>query len=223
MLRLPGLICTREPHAVPIPDRLSARSRRLWPQHPRSALAGRGPRRSAIRGEFRGGRRELDPVWRSGLGGVPLRRARRAALARPASYERGIDVRIRLPRRLLAAVADFHRAQSCGDRVRHGGRATPQSASGHRHARGRLGDRLPWPEMDRLQGFHPRRRSRAYARGDQRCTPRRPASGRSAGIPGGRRRTRSVSSWPRAAFSIRRIPMPTTCPIGCADPTRYRT
>ena len=63
----------------------------------------------------------------------------------------------------------------------------------------------------------------AHMREAIRCTPRRPASGRSAGIPDGRRRTRSVSSWPRAAFSIRRIPMPTTCPIGCADPTRYRT
>ena len=109
----PGFFKQREPHAASIPDRLSARSRRLWPQRPRSALAGRGPRRAAVRGEFRGGRRELDPAWRYGLGGVSLRRARRAALARPAPYERGIDVRIRLARRLLAAVAAVHRAQSC--------------------------------------------------------------------------------------------------------------
>ena len=46
------------------------------------------------------------------------------------------------------------------------GALAPQSASGHRHARGRLGDRLSRPQMDRLQGFLPRRRSRAYARGD---------------------------------------------------------
>ena len=40
----------------------------------------------------------------------------RAALAGPAAHEHGIDLRIRLPRRLLAPVADVHRAQSCRSR-----------------------------------------------------------------------------------------------------------
>jgi hypothetical protein len=42
-----------------------------------------------------------------------LRRARGAALARPAPHERGIDVRIRLARRLLAAVAAVFRRAIC--------------------------------------------------------------------------------------------------------------
>ena len=115
----------------------------------------------------------------AGLGGFSFRRARGAALARPAPYERGIDVRIRLPRRLLAAVAAVHRAQYSGDRVRRGERACPQSRSRRRHARGRLGDRLPRPQMDRLQGFLRGRRSGAHARshpsayrGDRRAAVR---------------------------------------------------
>ena len=34
-----------------------------------------------------------------------------AGLARPAPHEHGVDLRVRLPRRLLAAVADVHRAR----------------------------------------------------------------------------------------------------------------
>ena len=41
-----------------------------------------------------------------------------AAMARPAAHEHGVDLRIRLPRRLLAPVADVHRAQHAGDRLR---------------------------------------------------------------------------------------------------------
>ena len=89
-----------------------------------------------------------------------------AALARPAPHERGIDVRIRLARRLLAAVAAVLGAQSGGDRLRRCRRARAQSRDRRRHARGRVGDRLPWAQMDRVQGFLGSRRSRPYARGD---------------------------------------------------------
>ena len=78
---------------------------------PRSAMARRRAGRGAVRRQFRGGRREQHFARRSRLGSVPVRRARRAALAGPAPRQYRIDVRIWLARRLLAAVADVHRAQ----------------------------------------------------------------------------------------------------------------
>ena len=56
--------------------------------------------------------------------------------------------------------------------------------SGRRDARSAMGDRQPWPQMDRLQGFLRSRRARPNARGDPHPHARRPASGRSAGTPG---------------------------------------
>ena len=107
--------------------RLSARPRRLRPQPARPALAGRRARRRAVRRQLRGRRRAQHPAWRRDVGGVPLRRARRAAVAGPAPHERRVDVRIRLARRLLAAVAPVHRAQIAGHGVRRRHRAGAQS------------------------------------------------------------------------------------------------
>jgi hypothetical protein len=46
-----------------------------------------------------------------------------------------------------------------GDRLRRRHRPHAQPARRRGHARGRLGDRQPRPQMDRLQGFFPRRRA----------------------------------------------------------------
>ena len=127
---------------------------------------GKRPSCGPVRGEFRGGRREHDLARRCGVRSVSVGRAGGRAVARPASHERGIDVRIRLARRILAPVAAVHRAQNSGDRFRGGERARPQSSGGSRHARSRLGDCLPRPEMDRLQRFFACRGSVPHARGD---------------------------------------------------------
>ena len=129
-------------------------------------MAGRRRRRRAVRRQLRGGRREQHPARRRRLRGVPVGDRRRAALARPAPHEHGIDLRIRLARRLLAAVADVHRARHPGHGLRRRDRAAAQPRGGRRHERGRLGDRLARPQMDRLQGFLQGRRARAHARGD---------------------------------------------------------
>ena len=62
--------------------------------------------------------------------GVPVGDRRRGALAGPAPHEHGVDLRIRLARRLLAAAPHVHRAQHAGDRLcrRHRvGSAIPKS------------------------------------------------------------------------------------------------
>src|SRR5215212_11470352 len=86
-----------------------SRSRRLRQEPAASGLARRRPRRGAVRHQLRGGRREQHPPWRRRLGGVPVRDRRRPGLARPAPHEHGVDLRVRLPRRLLAPVADVRR------------------------------------------------------------------------------------------------------------------
>ena len=95
------------------PPPLSARPDRLRPQSARSALAGRRARRGAVRAQLRGRRREQHPARRRRLGSLPVRRARRGAVAGRAAHECRVDVRIRLARRLLAAVAHVHRRATC--------------------------------------------------------------------------------------------------------------
>ena len=195
--------------------RLSARSRRLRPQPARSALAGRRPRRAAVRDELRGGRGERDPARRS-------RRRRRSfatcSARSPGRGQRHMNVESmfeygsragfwRLWRMFTARkipVTVFGVASALA--------RNPQCVAGH--ARSRLGDRLARPEMDRLQGFLLTRTSAPICARRSASTSRRPASGRSAGIPGGPPRTRSSSCSTTAAFSIRPIPMPTICLIG---------
>jgi hypothetical protein len=75
---------------------------------------GRAARMSrAVRRQLRGRRRELHPARRRGLGSVPVGDRRRAALARPAPLEHGIDLRIWRARRLLAAPPHVHRGARC--------------------------------------------------------------------------------------------------------------
>ena len=171
-------------------------------------------RRRAVRRQLRGRRRTLDPAWRRGIGSVPVGRARRRAVAGTAAYERRVDVRVRLARRLLAAVATVRRAQAAGHRVRCRARACAPSRSGRGDARGGLGNREPRPQMDRLQGHAGSGRARRSHRSDPHSHRGRPARVRSAGIPAAPRSTRSSSCWRKAALRTRRIPTPTICPIG---------
>ena len=53
-----------------------------------------------------------------------------------------------------------------GHHLRRRHRARPLARPGRRHAGGRLGDRQPRPEVDRLPERHPRGRGRRHGRGD---------------------------------------------------------
>ena len=128
----------------------------------RRRLAGRRARRRPVRAQLRGGRREL----RSCTATPPPRPSSReivgaAALAGHAPLEHGIDLRIRRPRRLLAAARPLHRARRAGHGLRRRHRAGPLAGAGRRDAGGRLGDRQPRPEVDRLPRRHPPRPRRA--------------------------------------------------------------
>ena len=83
-----------------------------------------------------------------------------------APHEHGVDLRIRLARRLLAAAPHVHRARHAGHRLRrrHGDGAQPGSGRGDE--RGGLGDRHPRLQMDRLSRHAARGRGQAHRRGD---------------------------------------------------------
>ena len=87
------------------------------------------------------------------LGSLPVGCARRAAVAGTTPRQHRIDVRIRLARRLLAAVARLYRAQAAGHRVRRRDRAATQSRDRRGDERGRLGHRQPQPEMGRAPQY----------------------------------------------------------------------
>ena len=71
--------------------------------------------------------------------------------------------------------------------------------------------------LDRIQGLlRPTRNAPICARRSA-FIPKLPGNGRWAGTPGAPPKTRSSSCSTTAAFCIRRIPMPTTCPIGCGE------
>ena len=101
------------------------------------------------------------------LGSVPVRCPRGTAVAGAAAHEHGVDVRIRLARGLLAAVAVVHASATCRSPCsasRPRWRDIPTSVAAMREAR--LGDREPRPEMDRLQGCAGRRGARPSRRSD---------------------------------------------------------
>ena len=144
---------------------LSARHGRLRTHAALRRLARQRARGGAVRHQLRGRRREQHPAWRRGLGSLPVRNRRRSALAGHAAHEHGVDLRIRLARRLLAAAPHVHRTlrarhRLCG-RDRHGA----QPRSGRRHERGGVGNRHPRPEMDRLSRYAARGRGAPHRRG----------------------------------------------------------
>ena len=188
-------------------------------------MAGRRACRRAVRRQLRGRRRELHPARRRGLGSLPVGDRRRRALARHAPLEHGIDLRIRRPRRLLAAAPHVHRRRRSGHRLRRRHRACPLARPGRGDAGGRLGDRLARAEMDRLPRLLGRRRGAPTWKRRSGCTPRSPASGRPAGTPAAPRSTRFGWRRPKAASPMSPTPMTTTCPTGStmtATATRSR-
>ena len=88
--------------------------------------------RAAVRHQLRRGRREQHPARRRRLRGLPVRDRRRRALAGHAPHEHGIDLRIRLARRLLAAAPHVHRARHARHRLCGGDGDGAQSAGGRR-------------------------------------------------------------------------------------------
>ena len=134
---------------------------------PDPQMAGRRARRRAVRHQLRGGRREQHPARRRRLGGVPVGDRRRAALAGPAPHEHGIDLRIRLARRLLAALARVHRratsrSRSTASRPRIA--RNPEAVAAMREAEWEIASHgLKWIDY---RDFSQGRRARAHARGD---------------------------------------------------------
>src|ERR1700687_1880515 len=72
-----------------------------------------------------------------------LRRNGRAAVAGTTPRQYRVDVRIRLARRLLAAMADFHRTQAADDGIWCCDRVETKSASCRGHEGSRLGHWQP--------------------------------------------------------------------------------
>ena len=151
----------------------------------------------------------------SDVGSIPLRRARRGAVARPAAHERGVDVRIRLARRLLAPVAAVWCAQIAGDGVRRRARAGAQSRGGRGDARSAAGRSPATASNGSTTRTCPKPEERAdlieAIRIHTEVTGERPL-----GWYTGRTSVNSLKlgAATRAASSIRRTPMRTTCPIG---------
>ena len=164
------------------------------------------------------GGENCDPARRRRLRGVPLRDRRRRPLAGPAPLEHGIDLRVRRPRRLLAAARPLHLPRRAGHRLRRRHRARPLARPGRGDAGRRLGDRQPRPEVDRLPRPHPRGRGAPTSPRRSACTPRSPASPRAAGTPAAARSTPSISSPRRAASTGSPTPTTTTCPTGASTP-----
>ena len=176
-----------------------------WPKRARVA--------AAVRHQLRGGRREQYPARRRRVRSVPVRDHRRRALARHAPHEHGVDLRIRLAGRLLAAAPPVHGTLGSGHRLCGRDRDGAQSRGGRGDERSGVGDRDPRPEMDRLSRRSGRSRSGPHRRGDRASMPRSPALARSASIRAARRSTRSGSGWRRAGFYCADS-MPTICLTG---------
>ena len=127
----------------PCHDHLPERHARLRPQPARPEMARRRAHRAPVRRQLRGGRGELRAARRRGVGGVPLRDRRGATPARRAPHEHGVDLRVRLPGRVLAAVADIHAPRDASHRLRGGDGARTQPRGGGGDAGSGLGDREP--------------------------------------------------------------------------------
>ena len=147
---------------------LSAGHDRLRAHAPVRRLAEARPDRSTVRHQLRGGRREQHPARRRRLRSLPVRDRRRRALAGHAAYEHGVDLRIRLPGRLLAAASPVHRTLGSGDGLRGGDGDGAQSRGGRGDERGRVGDRHPRAQVDRLSRHGAGCRGAPHRRGGAR-------------------------------------------------------
>ncbi len=129
-------------------------------------MARRRAARRAVRAQLRGGRREQHPARRPGVGSISVGDHRRAAVARQAPHEHGVDLRVRLACGLLAHLAAVRAQEHSAHRLRRRDRAGAQRGSRRRDERGGLGDREPRPQVDRVQGFCAGRGTPASRRGD---------------------------------------------------------
>ena len=95
-----------------------------------------------------------------------VRDRRGRALARCAPHEHGVDLRIRLARRLLATAPHVRRALGSRDGLRRRDGDGAQRRSYRGDERGGVEDRHPRLEVDRLSRHATGRRGAAYRRGD---------------------------------------------------------
>ena len=107
---------------------------------------------------------------------------------RAAEPQRGVDVRVRQPRRLLARPAHLRAARAAADRLRRRAGARAQPGGGARDGRRGLGGREPRLALDRLRATCPRTRSAstcaARSRRSSACAAPRPVgwyTGRTVG------------------------------------------
>ena len=156
------------------------------------ALAGRCAHRRAVRHQLRGRRGEQHPPRRCGLGDAAHRVRLRRAPHRRARAPHRIDVRVRQPRRLLAASPALHRAGRAGHDLRRRHGARPQPGGGRRDDGGGLG------------------RSRATATAGSTITP----------CP--RRRSARTSARPSRSSRSSRARGPSGCFLGRRSPNTVR-
>src|SRR6185295_19341421 len=83
-------------------------------------------------------------------------------MAGTAAYEHRVDVRIRLACRVLASMAHLQRASGSRHGLWRCDGACEKSERRRSDERGKLGDRKPRSEVDRLQGFYRARRTKAH-------------------------------------------------------------
>ena len=180
-------------------------------------MAGRRACRGAVRPQLRGRRREQHPAWRRRLRGLPVRDRRRRALAGPAPLEHGVDLRIRRPRRLLAAASRCSPSASVPVTVYGVATAlarSPEQVAAMQEAGWEIASHgLKWIEYKDMPTEDERARHR---RGDPPAHRGRPASARPAGTPAAPRSTPSTSSARKAASPMSPTPMTTTCPTGAS-------
>ena len=163
------------------------------------------------------GGENCDPARRRRLRGVPVRDRRRAALARACAtgtWNRSTNT-ARAPAS-GGCTGLFAERGRAGHRLRRRHGAGALARAGRGDAGGRLGDRQPRAEMDRLPQVQPRGRAgAAHGRGDPPAhRGHRRAADRLVHRP--HARSTPSSSRPRPAASTGSpTPTTTTCPTGC--------
>ena len=198
-------------HGEPVPPRHG----RLRRQAAGPEVAERRPARPQLRLELRGGLGVLGARRRRLLRGEPHRGAGRRSRHPGPRPRRGVDVRVRQPRRLLAHPAAVPRAQHARD----GLRAARSRSSGTRRGGGHRS--RPASTSAATAGAGPsttsstRPTSAATSRARSRRCARRPASARSAGTAATARASTRGGCWSRrAASSTTPTPTTTSCRTG---------
>src|SRR3569832_66849 len=155
----------------PRPDRLRRKSSAC-------GLAGRRARGGAVRAELRGGRRTLGAARRRRGRDLPVRYDQSGACARRAPHVHGVDLRVRLARRGVAAAAPVRAARDPADHLWRGHGPGAASVCGRGVPAGRPRDRLARPALDQLPVRTGGRGARAHGprRRDYHAADRRTAA-----------------------------------------------